>query len=99
MKFKLFFLPVLLLTIFLSCSNEQKQMEEDALKLIKMEKRIVDLTIQLKKENNQVLAQERDSISDVLQNLSIELQKKYREVAKIKEFQETYDRIKREKQK
>jgi hypothetical protein len=99
MKCKLFFLPVLLLAIFLSCNNDQKQMEEDALKLIKMEKRIVDLTIQLKKENNQALALERDSISDVLQDVSIELQKKYQEKLLLKEFQVIYDSLKRSKQK
>ncbi|PLX24947.1 MAG: hypothetical protein C0599_01630 [Salinivirgaceae bacterium] len=97
MKIRLLFLLILGSLVLLTCNSTQRKIEEDAMTLIKMEKKIVDLTIQLNKEDNKALAQERDSISDELQKLSFELQKKYREADLTKEFQQTFDSLKRKK--
>jgi predicted secreted Zn-dependent protease len=99
MKIRLLFLLAFAGLLLFSCNSTESKIEDDAMKLIKMEKKIVDLTIQLKKEDNPTLVKERDSISDELQELSFELQKKYKEADLTKEFQETYDRLKRKKKK
>lgn len=97
MKSRLLFLLLLFGVVYISCNNPKAEIEDDALKLIKMEKRIVELTIQLSEEDNQQLARERDSISDELQDLSFKLQKKYRNADLTKEFQQSYDELKRKK--
>jgi Skp family chaperone for outer membrane proteins len=97
MKLRLLFLLVFLGIFTMACNNPKNDIKDDALKLIKMEKQIVDLTIQLTKEESKALEQERDSISDILQNLSQELQRKYRDADLTKEFQQAYSDLKTKK--
>lgn len=99
MKSRLLFLLVLLGLFTVACNNPKNSIQDDAKKLIKMEKKIVDLTIQLNKEDNKALTEERDSISDALEELSKELQLKYQKADLTKEFQEAYAEIKKNKEK
>ncbi len=72
----------------------QEEINQDVTKLVKIEREILDLTLEIQKTKNQRLIQKRDSLGNHLQQLSNKYQQKYLKLEKTEEFQETYKKIK-----
>lgn len=80
----------------MSCQTEEKTMREDVEELVKLEKQIVDLTIKANTKAVSDLDNKVDSLTNILQRRSNELQQKYKKQDKLKDFQEAYEKIKTE---
>ncbi len=88
-------LIVLLAVTCISCNQvSQQEINEDVTELVKIEREILDLTLEIQKDKNQRLVRKRDSLGDELQNLSNKYQQKYYKLEKTEEFQEAYKKIK-----
>jgi|SRR6056297_2240600 len=92
----------LILVIFVTfafiagCKNDKTTIKEDAKELVKIEKQIVDLTIKANSDENPRLSKKADSLTNILQKRSNELQLKYKKLNKTKDFQEAYQKVKEE---
>lgn len=84
------------IALLAGCKNEKTTIKEDAKELVKIEKQIVDLTIKANSDENPRLSKKADSLTNVLQTRSNELQLKYKKLNKTKDFQEAYQKVKEE---
>lgn len=94
MRLGLFIL--LIAALLTACQNQPSKADinNDAAKLVKLEKQIVTLT--QKSSEQKGLKTKRDSLSNVLQELSNKLQQKYKKAGKTKQFQKAYQKAKEE---
>lgn len=93
---RLILVILLAFTFTLSCENDKNTMKKDVKELVKIEKQIVDLTIKSKSNENPEVSKKVDSLTNVLQKRSNELQLKYKKLNKTEDFQEAYQNVKDE---